>query len=179
MTSFFAKTLPPPHPRKLPLQSQPLRPFPSFARTAAGLTAESIGILTPITVTPGVSFARELITCVDPTSIRTRVSCRWTGYYTTRPQLKQAIRRTMATLRAAEGLMALARPWSTGWQGAADALLYAALAADTEATPAKLNRASAIARSSVPYAGYSWLSAFQRLEQVSCCQRPHLGNRGS
>jgi hypothetical protein len=93
----------------------------------------------------------------------------WTGYYTSRPQLKQAIRRTMATLRAAESVMALARPWASAWQATSDALLLGALD-DAVAD----DRLQGIARGAIPYASFSWLSTFQRLEQVRAAEASGL-----
>lgn len=46
----------------------------------------------------------------------------WTGYYVSRPALKQAITVAFHGLRAADSLHALARPWAAPWQAAADAL---------------------------------------------------------
>ena len=111
----------------------------------------------------------------------------WTGYYTTRPSLKQAIRRTMASLRAADSLVALVRPWASAWREAALALAAEQDAADRNSAgagspsvasilsgPSSLNASSSLslnqgqihAVAAAPYSGYSWLNAFQRLEQT-------------
>jgi len=145
MTPFFAETLPPPHPRKLPLQSQPLRPFPSFARTACWTdggvdwypyadNGNSWCALCPradhLCGSHVDSYPRELQ--VD-----------WLLHDSPAAQAGHPADHGDAA-GGRRSHWRWARPWSTGWQGAADALLYAALAADTEATPAKLNSASAI-----------------------------------
>lgn len=86
----------------------------------------------------------------------------WTGYYVSRPQLKGAIRRTTALLRGAESFLALVRPWAGSWQDAAGSALAAFAEASAETSEAK----ERLALSAAPYASYSWLRAFQRIEQV-------------
>jgi hypothetical protein len=113
----------------------------------------------------------------------------WVGYYTSRPLLKQLIRRATMTLRGADALTALVRPWAHLWQTAALTLaeedeastqtfLATRTAADstegveekaateTDDAPALRDvRRSLLAASSDPYARVDWLSLFQRLEQ--------------
>jgi hypothetical protein len=50
----------------------------------------------------------------------------WVGYYVSRPLLKQMINRAFYTLKAADALVALARPWASAWQAAAERLVRAA-----------------------------------------------------
>lgn len=99
----------------------------------------------------------------------------WVGYFTSRPSLKQAIRHTQAALHAADALVAALRPWAAAWQTAADGLLShvaPAGAADAAAPAGADGAASAVSvmdgvlAGVAPYTAYSWLAAFQRVEQA-------------
>ena len=85
----------------------------------------------------------------------------WTGYFVSRPQLKGAIRRTTSLLRGADALLALVRPWAAAWQREAGIVLEGAFAGKRH-----VQRRQAAAVAAAPYATYSWLRAFQRVEQV-------------
>ena len=89
----------------------------------------------------------------------------WTGYYVSRPLLKAAIRRTTALLRGADALLALVRPNADVWGTGAGALLRAAASAGADA-PSAVTSGLTAHIAAAPYASFSWLAAFQRVEQV-------------
>jgi hypothetical protein len=102
----------------------------------------------------------------------------WVGYYTSRPLLKQLIRRSFNILRGADALMVWARPYASLWQQAADGVVSLAAGTlnsslnnpDNDGPKLSMEEETALksfvaAGAASSYQSFSWFSTFQRIEQ--------------
>ena len=88
----------------------------------------------------------------------------------------------MSSLRAAEALLALVRPWASTWQTVAQALsleLQQGTKGHDDAPSSDGDVSSRLLLDVSPYASYSWQALFQRLEQTRldlalCLHRPRI-----
>ena len=88
----------------------------------------------------------------------------WAGYFVSRPSLKSAIRRVTSLLRGVDALLALTRPSAGVWAAISERKMREALTSPSARHGEGIAAQKSLSLS--PYLTFSWLAAFQRLEQV-------------